>query len=168
MIYQNSTYGISIQYPAGWTVNKTNNSSDNNSSPINNIVWFYPQHDAASVSISIDFPDPRVTNDLTTYLNFAASSLSQGSLDERFNVIKSSTTKLGGLPAYSLEYSSTNAEDNTTYVTLELGTIISGKVLIIDYTANSPSFDKFLPTAFDMINSMSINKSAIEHLTFNL
>jgi hypothetical protein len=127
LIYQNPTYGISMQYPSDWTVNKTNNPSDI-SSPISNFVWFYPPHDDDSVSISIAFPDPRVTNDLTTYPNFAASSLSQRSLDERFNVIKSNTTsKLAGLLAYSLEYSSINAEDNTTYVTLELGTIISGK-----------------------------------------
>ena len=165
LTYKNSTYGISIQYPSDWTVNETNNYGENNSSI--HVVWFYPAS-GASVSISIDFPyDPRVVSDLASYLSFTTSSLSsQGSADQIFNLIKSNTTaKLAGLPAYSLEYTSTNTEDNSTYNTLELGTIISGRVLLIDYIADSYSFHKFLPATLSMINSLRIDKSIIEQST---
>jgi hypothetical protein len=56
-------------------------------------------------------------------------------------------------------------DNNSTYRELELGTIISGKVLYLDYYAETPSFSKIFPTALKMINSLRINRSAIAELT---
>ena len=54
--------------------------------------------------------------------------------DPNFSIVDSNTaSRLAGLPAYSLEYTTVNSDDNSTYRTLEFGTIISGKVLFIDF-----------------------------------
>jgi hypothetical protein len=75
------------------------------------------------------------------------------------------TSKLAGLPAYSLKYSDVNNDDKSPYMALELGTIISGKVLFVVYAADSTSFSTFLPTVLKMIDSLRLNEHAIERIT---
>jgi hypothetical protein len=75
------------------------------------------------------------------------------------------TSKLAGLPAYSLKYSDVNNDDKSPYAALELGTIISGKVLFVVYSADSTSFSTFLPTVLKMIDSLRLNEHAIEQIT---
>ena len=48
---------------------------------------------------------------------------------------------------------------------LDVGTIISGKQLVVHYIADPSSFSTFLPTALKIINSLRIDKAAIERLT---
>jgi hypothetical protein len=147
--YKNSTYGImSVQYPSDWTINETN-SRPNNSSVVD-IVTFYPSPNSypssehpSVVRISVDNPrNSQVVRSLSNYLEYTVNSYSQGHPD--YTTINSNTTaKLGGLPAYSLEFNDRNPDNNSTYRELELGTIISGKVLYLDYYADAPSFSKF-------------------------
>jgi hypothetical protein len=89
------------------------------------------------------------------------TSYSQG--HPNYTTINSNrTAELEGFPAYSLEFSDINTDDNSTYKDLELGTIIFGdKVLYVYYRADTPSFSTFLPTALEMIGSLRINESVI-------
>jgi hypothetical protein len=142
--FENVTYGISsIQYPSDWTVNNTNKpakefsifGNELNDSSIFNIVSFYAparsypksQH-LPSVSISINFPgDSQFVTSLSGYLNHTIYLYANGfTYDSTFQHMRSnSTSKLAGLPAYSLKYSDINSNDNfiATYTALELGTI---------------------------------------------
>jgi hypothetical protein len=47
---------------------------------------------------------------------------------------------------------------------LDVGTIISGKLLVAHYITDPPSFSTFLPTALKIINSLRIDKAAIYSL----
>jgi hypothetical protein len=140
-----------------------------------NIVSFYPpagnyppsQH-PPSVRISINFPgDPQFVTSLSEYLNHTIYVYANGfTYDTTFRHMSSNaTSKLAGLPAYSLKYSDVNNDDKSPYMALELGTIISGKVLFVVYAADSTSFSTFLPTVLKMIDSLRLNEHAIEQIT---
>jgi hypothetical protein len=76
------------------------------------------------------------------------------------------SAKLAGFPAYSVQYTVPDVNNSTIhYPVLDVGTIISGKQLVLEYIADRPSFSTFLPTALKMINSLKIDKAAIEQLT---
>jgi hypothetical protein len=182
--YENVTYGISsIQYPDDWKVGKINAPAKDisligkfpNDRSVFNIVSFYPpigsypsrQH-PPSVSISINFPgDPHFVTSLSEYLNHTIYIYANGfTYDTTFQHMSSNaTSKLAGFPAYSLKYSDINNDDKSSYTALELGTIISGKVIFVVYSANSPSFSTFLSTALKMIGSLRLNEHAIEQVT---
>jgi len=76
-------------------------------------------------------------------------------------VASNTSSTLAGNHAYSLKYTNRNTNDNSEYTALEIGAIISDKVLIVQYRADSPSFTKFLPTALKMIGSLRINETAV-------
>jgi hypothetical protein len=163
--YKSPTYGItSVQYPSDWIVNETNFQVTNDSA---GVVEFLP-HEAknlpagqtpALVQIFIDTPeDPKVASNLSRYIRNSMMNMANSTY---FSIISANTTaKLSGLPAFSLELKQLNFDN----IWLEIHTIISGKVLTVKYLADSPNFSKYLPAALKIINSLKIDKSAIEHL----
>ena len=156
LTYQNSSYGIRIQYPANWT--KDEGDFDHNDD-ITNIVEFSSPFESRSDSepetlgISIEgFTDENMTideyaNSLITYYKETLTN---------FNLVESDTNNgiLAGRPAYKLVYS--DVEDDTNYKTMEIGTIIGDKVYYIEYISEEEKYSNYLPTIQMMINSFEI------------
>ena len=156
LTYQNSSYGIRIQYPANWT--KDQGGFDPNDD-ITDIVEFSSPFVSTSDSepetlgISIEqFTDENMNldeyaNSLITYYKETLTG---------FNLIESDTNTsiLAGKPAYKLVY--TDVEDDTNYKTMEIGTIIGDKVYYIEYIAEAEKYSGYIPTIQMMINSFEI------------
>lgn len=158
LIYQNSSYGIRIQYPANWT--KDEGDFDPNDD-ITDIVEFSSPFENRSESdpeilhISIEgFTDKNTT--LDGYANSVITYYKETLTN--FNLVESDTNNstLAGRPAYKLVY--TNVEDDTNYKTMEIGTIIGDKVYYIEYIAEEEKYSNYLPTIQMMINSFEITQ----------
>jgi hypothetical protein len=105
--YKSSTY--MVQYPSDWTVNETDS-----------LVTFYPPLNS--------YPSGERSPAVIISENFLEDTVSSYLQDHYdYKTINSNTTaRLSGLPAYSLEFSYRNTDDNSTYRELELCTIMSG------------------------------------------
>jgi hypothetical protein len=158
--YKNLTYGItSIEYPSDWTINETNIQPNITSGF--NIVSFLAPHgknyppgqSPALVQISLF----KVVSNLTKFVH---DIISNDSSITSYNT----TAKLSGLPAYSIQHTAVDV-NNSPITVLDVGTIISGKQLVAHYISDRSGFSTYLATALKIINSLRIDKAAIEQLT---
>jgi hypothetical protein len=158
LTYQNSPYGISIQYPANWTKNEKDYDPNDN---ITNIVSFSSpltnRFDNYSETLLISIKG--LSNQSMTLKEYATSLITDYNKTlTDFKVIESNTNiTLAGAnnnPAYGLIY--TAREENTIYKTMEIGTIIGDRIYSIKYTAEEKKFSNYLPTIQMMINSLQI------------
>jgi hypothetical protein len=156
LTYQNSSYGITMQYPANWT--KDEEDSDPNDNITNIVTFVSPLENTAdnyseNLGIGLEF---LVHN--TTLDEYASSLITDyNNTITDFNLIELNTNiTLGGgnNPAYGLLY--TDREDGTNYKTMEIGTIIGDRVFFIEYNAEENKYSNYLPTIQKMINSLQI------------
>ena len=156
LTYENSTHGLKISYPANWTYYGT----AENSGFIDIVIFEAPlegRTDSSSALFMVSrdtLPSDRSTS-LKEYADSIINQYKQSIPD--FNVIESSTEgsiKLLNRPAYRIL--STNVQDDITYKTLEMGTIIGNRVYLITYDAEEAEFSKYQPIGQDMINSLQV------------
>jgi S1-C subfamily serine protease len=159
LTYQNSAFGIRIQYPANWT--KDEQDFDPNDGVTDIVVFSSPLENrldrySENLGISMD----RLSNQdmtLEEYITSLITDYNETLTD--FNLIESNTsTTLGGednnRPAYRLLY--TDKEDDANYKTMEIGTIIGDRVFFINYVAEEEKYSNYLPNIQMMINSLQI------------
>jgi S1-C subfamily serine protease len=155
LTYENTSYGIRIQYPANWTKDEQDFDPSDGitdivsfSSPFENRLDIYSEN----LGIHLEsLTDQNMT--LEEYANLLITRYNETLAD--FNLIESNTsTTLGGNPAYSLIY--TDKEDDTNYKSMEIGTIIEDRVYFIDYIAEEDNYSHYLPIIQMMINSLEI------------
>jgi len=151
LMYQNSSYGIQIQYPSDWDKQENGTRQDTQT----NVVTFFPQ---SASNASFDLEKDDITDEkgvtVSQYSGNDISDLKQSAKD--FKLIESNTTGvfLAGLPAYKLVYTSTNQA--TSLKTMEIGTIKDDNVYIMTYEAGASEYDKYLPTILGTISSFKI------------
>lgn len=158
LTYQNSSYGVRIQYPANWTKDERDFNPNN---ALTDIVAFYSpvENTSDNYSESLVISMERLSNKNMTLNEFANSSTTyyNETLTD-FNLIESNTniTLAGGnnSSAYGLIY--TDRVDGTNYKRMEIGTIIGDKVYFIRYNAEEKKYSNYLPTIQMMINSLQI------------
>jgi S1-C subfamily serine protease len=158
LTYQNSSYGIRIQYPANWT--KDEQDVDPNDTITNIVTFSSPltsRFDIYSENLGIGLE--RLTDQNMTLKEYTTSLITDyNETLTDFNLIELNTNiTLGGgnnNTAYRLIY--TDREDNINYKTMEIGTIIGDKVYYIQYIAEENKYSKYLPTIQMMINSFQI------------
>jgi eukaryotic-like serine/threonine-protein kinase len=156
LLYENSTYGIKIQYPSGW--DKIEDGIREGTKT--NIIAFFPASAAnsnASLDISIDDISGENGISLARYANNSLSDL-KGSLTN-FKLIESSANNnivFAGIPAYKLVYSSTDR--NSIVKDMEIGAMQGNKVYTLTYEAGVNEYDKYLPIMQKMIGSFQITK----------
>jgi hypothetical protein len=158
LTYQNSSYGVRIQYPANWTIDEQDVDPNDT---ITNIVTFSSpltsRFDIYSENLGTGLEklaDQNVT--LEEYADSLITDYNETLTD--FNPIELNTNITLGAgnnnPAYRLIY--TDREDNINYKTMEIGTIIGDKVYYIQYIAEENKYSTYLPTIQMMINSLQI------------
>ena len=139
--YENTTEGIKIDYPTGWTVIKQYGLAF--LSPKENDYDTFREGlvvaRGAIVNESIDKLADRV-------LRFYNSSL----ID--FHLVESKGMTIHGNPAQSLIYTF-SIPDNGTIKALDLGTTENNRVHVFRYTAQESKFDSYLPAIERMIDS---------------
>jgi hypothetical protein len=162
LTYQNSTYGIKIQYPSIWGVQTGVNTLDENGNLVQPI-------DIADIAPPIE-SDPNAvayfqigveqqlthadTKNIDLYLRSIINGYRSNSTD--FNL--TSATKhatLAGIQAYSLVFTDTYQGFPTKTMIRE---IVNGdKNYYLLFTAEAAKFDSFLPTVQKMINSFELS-----------
>jgi len=154
LTYENSTYGIKIQYPSSWDYEQNGTKQDTET----DIVTFYPpaSKSNASLDVTIDDISDEKGISLTQYANGSLSDLKQSL--KNFKLVESTIAGnvLSGLPAYKSVY--TFVEGNTIFKDMETGAIKGDKAYILTYDAGINEYDKYLPLVQQLINSFQITK----------
>jgi eukaryotic-like serine/threonine-protein kinase len=153
LTYENSSYGINIQYPSTWE--KQENGAKQGS--VTDAVSFVPPtiNSNANLDISIDDISDEKGITLSQYANNSIGDLTQSLKD--FKLISSNTNSvLAGLSTYKLIYAHT--DENTTFKGLEVGVMKGDKVYILVYEAGLNEYDKYLPTLQQLIDTFQITK----------
>jgi hypothetical protein len=149
IVYQNNTYGVTIEYPAGWSPSpgESNDSSVNivTLSPTNN------DYTSATVDLFVDNVNSNKSlNQLVSdIISDDKSNLTNFKLESNLNA------SLAKLPAYKLMY--TYIDRGQNFKELETGTIVGNKIYYIQYYNSPAQFDTNLPVVQKMIDSFKIS-----------
>ena len=185
LTYENSTYGIKMQYPTSWykhlggyTYELANGTSHdlvsfspiiaNQTAAINSLRLHFhlttPSESLLKKTYPAGIPDFNASLRLSIYYpGEKGKTLSQYASDEYgFGKLLGLTTNntLGGLPAYRSTYAST-----TSFASLypersmHIGAIEGDKLFILIYDARPNEYDKYMPIVQQMINTFQITNS---------
>jgi serine/threonine-protein kinase len=153
LTYQNSTFGIKIQYPSSWDKQENGTKQDTET----DVVIFYPpaSNSNASLDLSMDDISDEKGISVAQYANDGLGDLKH-SLQNFKSIGLTTNNILAGLPAYKSLY--TYVDGKTTFKDMEIGAIKGDKAYILTYEGGADEFDKYLPTVQQMINSFQITK----------
>lgn len=156
--YENSTYGIRMQYPSNWHKEENVSSgSDNNSMLVDVVKFISPTKNASDTSSeSFDLKIDNISDiQPITLAKYANNSIED--LKKDFDIIKfNRNASLSSNPAYSIQYS--GVEEGVNLHAMLILTIKGDKAYIISYNAEPTKFSYYLPTLQKMINSFQITK----------
>jgi hypothetical protein len=160
LTYQNSTYGIKIQYPSDWLYKESNASN----SSVQTVVTFVSPNLVTAAPIGIDKSLAALTVavqsipfhnlPLNTYTNLNVNTLRQS--EPGFQLLMSNDTTLAGgnNPAHKITYTVA-----TGLKTMAVYTIKGDKAFILEYiTGSEATYSSYLPIAQKMVDSFQITK----------
>jgi hypothetical protein len=156
-LYQNVTYGVSMLYPSNWTQqNSTGGGEDDRFIYVSD--FFSPEEADgyfAYVTIAIDSM-PNTTN-IESYRNQSIDIYRQDPEFQEFQLLSSTIGNftLAGTPAYSFEIAYTDLEFGPQNV-LEVGRLFDNRVYYVQYFADTPIYQKYLPVVERMVESFQI------------
>jgi hypothetical protein len=156
LVYQNSTYGIKMQYPSGWNVTQFNNSA---AAPTKLVVGFTSPIGIQSVSdvipetvvVGVDELASRNMS-LGPYTTLQLSLLSEAV--QGFELLESHPTTIANSPAHQIVYTETVGP--LKFKKMQVWTVNDGKAYIAIYAADESSYSDQLPTARKMLDSFEI------------
>jgi serine/threonine-protein kinase len=174
--YENTTYGIKIQYPAGFGWQPVPSNKPFEANAINYIVAFRSPPDRVSdtvietVNIALENLPPEENILLDAYSTLQISILTQSATD--FDLKESTPTILAGIPAHKIVYSETLQQLPITV--MQVWAIKDNKAYILTYTAEAAKYSTYLPVvqkmfdSFELIGSTSgANNSTVQSTTTN-
>ncbi len=164
LTYSNPTYNISIKYPSNWEKDETDyNTPESRSktivgfiSPLENPSDPYRE----SLYISRDegiFYDA----DLNEFLGETVDAYESDRTVSDFELLQSDTAStLGGMPAYSLTYTSTleaenEDEEDVPLKSYEIGVLVNKTAYYITFDAEESAFDEYFRIAQGMIDTFA-------------
>jgi hypothetical protein len=155
-LYQNTTYGIEMQYPSGWQVGEFNNSAAN---PTKLIVGFLSPigvqraTDRNPESILVGVENLSSSNmGLAPYTTLQLSLLSEGA--QGFKLVESLPTTLANMPAHQIVY--TQALEQFNLKKMQVWTVKDGIAYLFIYSADEADYPSQLPTVKKMLDSFRI------------
>lgn len=163
-VYENLTYGITIQYPSDWVYRENNRTSIVTFLPLsslNSILLNNTQNNLTNTSTNQTTMLPLVTMGfdflpfhnipLNVYNNMTITNLKQ-SPDIHF--VTSSPVVLAGNPANMIEYT------EGPLTTIAIYTIIGNQLYALAYVVDSTQASKYAPIVQQMIKSLVIDSTA--------
>ena len=136
--YENFDMGVRMTYPSDWNLEKETETS---------ALFFSELEDEFDTYFeNLEFNEenlPKGNNTLDDYLNYTINTYNDRT---DFVKLEQKNTTLFDMPAYSLEYSYT-MDDGSNLQIYEIGTIIGNKGYYIEYSAQSDSYSRYLPTS---------------------
>jgi eukaryotic-like serine/threonine-protein kinase len=162
LTYQNSTYGVKIQYPSSWGVQTGVNTIDENGNLVQpiDIADIAPPIESdpnavAYFQIGVEQQlTPADTKNIDLYLRNIINGYRFNSTD--FHLTSATThATLAGRQAYSLVFTDTYQGFPTK--TMIRGIVNGDKNYYLLFTAEAAKFDSFVPTVQKMINSFELS-----------
>jgi hypothetical protein len=159
--YDNTTYGIQVQYPSDWSVQESRSSGE----LINVAAFLSPTGNpfpTAEVTIYMDRLHNSTTN-LNNYAHFVAFTdyENRPSYFHAFKLLELSTNStLVGKPAYTI-IGTYELPSSGLQKIMEIGTIIGDKAYSLQYIADAPKFSGYLPAVQKMIDSLQITSQLV-------
>ncbi len=158
-VYENSTFGIKINYPKNWTI-----ESQKEEYPLTNVAIFYSPENKDYVQVHIytyDYTNTEIES-LRELLNDAIDSFTLPPNDfPEFKLLRTSITStdnLAGMPAYVLEGDYKDPEFGKQMI-LEQGMIKDNINYYIRYFASPSQYQNYLDEVESMIQSFEIQNN---------
>jgi hypothetical protein len=155
-LYQNSTYGVSMLYPSNWTQQNSTGDADDRFIYVSGFIS--PEEtDGQFVVVTIAIDSMPQTTSVQSYRGHSIDIYRQDPNFQEFQLLSSSMGNftLAGMPAYSFEIIYTDLEFGPQRM-LEVGRIFDNRVYYIQYFADTPIYQKYLPIVERMIESFQI------------
>ena len=161
LLYENSSYGISVLYPASWDQYQPISDPESRTTFI---TQFEPT-DANGTALFAVARDTFSSNEtLDTYLaetvqSYRGNTLNFTLISKAISPDTATPPLLAGNPAYSLLYTHTDPDSGAMLLTQEAGTIIpeTNMVYYAYYTADIPSYNQFIDDALSIADSLEIH-----------
>jgi hypothetical protein len=156
--YENSTYGIGVQYPSNWSVQESNTTG----TLIKIATFFSPTGPDSDPTAEVSLYMDKLHNSTTTlnkYAHFVAFTDYENRPSDfhAFKLLELSTNSsiLAGKPAYIIIGTYENPPFSLGQL-MEIGTIIGDKVYSVQFIADAPRYADYFPTVQEMIDSLQI------------
>jgi hypothetical protein len=150
--YNNSTYGVFMQYPSNWTAS-TSGLTDYTDliafySPLQNLSDSFP----ARLTISVIIYGQNIS--LPEYTDFVLTMMNQS---EQVDVRSSSEGSVAGYPGHRVVLANQPFQNSTlTLYQMNTWTTIGNKVYLLTYEGEESAFNQHLPEVGQMLESLSI------------
>lgn len=163
--YENEKFGLTLTYPPDWTVDELRNDP---AAPTNNsivAIFKSPSQGAndkylENVIVNIQGPSSEIAS-LEAYTSNSVKAFNN--MSDTIKITKSSKDTLAGIPAHQLLYTSTgiaglNLEKMQVFTVLNNNT-----AYVVTFGAEQAEYDKNIQNVEKMINSIKIDRAALEN-----
>lgn len=161
--YNNSTYGISIDFPSDWT-----HQGGNKSGTVTDVVSFFSPENDSYIELRISVDEVSNSESLEKYRSDSVDGFLTDPNFQNF-VLSDGTDRLywadplSGHRVYKIVGTYQDPETKSTQKIMEIGTITGENLAyIIRFYADPTKFSYYLPTIQKMIDSFEINNNRTE------
>jgi hypothetical protein len=170
--YENTAFGVRIQYPAVWGVVELKSSPLDNSSRGSSVALFTaPLENAtdnfrekALLSIQDFSPTGEALERNMTLAEYTNSSLSgYRNISDSVTILESNVAPLAGQPGHRIVFIE-NIQGQELKKT-QTWTVNDNKAYVITFSAQEPRFNDYLPAVENMVDSLKIDIPASKVLT---
>jgi plastocyanin len=161
--YNNSTYGINIDYPSDWTL-----QGGNKSGTLTDIVSFFSPENDSYIVLTISVEEISNNESLEKYRSDSVDGYLNNTNFQNF-VLSDDTDRLywadplSGHRAYKIVGTYQDPETKSTQKIMEIGTITGENLAYtIRFYADPAKYSFYLPTIQKMIDSFQINNSGVQ------
>jgi hypothetical protein len=167
--YENPKFGLTVSYPPTWSVDELRKDP---SVPSNNsIVAIFKspsqgQNDKYLENVIVNIQGPRADiSSLETYT--ANSEAAFKNMSDTIKITKSGKDTLAGLPAHQLLYTSTGIP-GLNLEKMQVFTVVNNSTAyVVTYGAEQAEYDKNIQDVEKLINSIKIDRNAMENVGQN-
>lgn len=167
--YENPDFGFSLTYPPTWTVDELRNDPTKFSN--NSIVASFKspsqgKNDKYLENVIIVVQGPR--SDITSLETYTENSIRDfTNMSDTIKITKQGNDTLSGLPAHQILYTSTGLP-GFSLEKMQVFTVINNSTAyLVTFSAEAAGYDKNIKDVEKMIDSIKIDKDAMENLQDN-
>ena len=167
--YENPKFGLTLTYPPDWSVDELRNDP---AAPSNNsIVAIFKSpsqgdNDKYLENVIINVQGPR--SDIASLETYTANSVKAfNNMSDTIKITKQGKYTLAGIPGHQLLYTSTGIP-GLNLEKMQVFTVINNNTAyVVTFGAETAEYDKNIQNVEKMINSIKINRDALENVQAN-
>jgi serine/threonine-protein kinase len=167
--YENPKFGLTVSYPPNWSVDELRKDPTVPSN--NSIVAIFKspsqgQNDKYLENVIINIQGPRA--DISSLESYTANSEAAfKNMSDTIKVTKSGKDTLAGFPAHQLLYTSTGIP-GLNLEKMQVFTVVNNNTAyVVTYGAEQAEYDKNIQDVEKLINSIKIDRNAMENVQVN-